>query len=420
MKAFAPLVGRQNTSTELCHALKSWVHEAGATVVGAMHVTCSDEAMQEGADAFRSAFAEALLPSLKHGLVAPFRVARLGGRYEWGAVRVAEANFATAGVGDGFKALIVKIDAHVSAEQSGSVWQFGTMARYGGESRYCGALAALLEGVRAPFVEDLETLYRSGEIDRLAVLRDPRRVDPALAPLFAAQVSARLQARLAAHEIQDHTPRTPTLYLIVHGTALNRKGPDAELTGGFHVIDRTGGQRGSGYIGLGDDPSRYRFESAGGRLGLADDRSCEVREPPNPRLQARARVRSLERVFLDAAQVQGSTGELKTAGGDERRLRAAAARLIELLEERSPVQAALLLLGEGALGVHHAYRLGQAGRKDLERHHARQALEEALETLESLSAERLARIARLLLEHHDPRRSGPVEFDPDPQQPRRA
>ena len=65
---------------------------------------------------------------------------------------------------------------------------------------------------------------------------------------------ARLQARAAAVDAQDHKPATPTVYVIAPAVTLNTMEADDELLCGLYLIDRRKGKRDDVYRGLGDDP----------------------------------------------------------------------------------------------------------------------------------------------------------------------
>ena len=118
VKAFidglAGLIGRERNLHDVNYALKVAARQLGPAVVGAMHITCSDEAEQESIDSFQASLARDLLPRLKFAARAPFRTSNLGGRYEWNSLRFAEHHFSTPASRSSFKVMLVKINAHVS------------------------------------------------------------------------------------------------------------------------------------------------------------------------------------------------------------------------------------------------------------------------------------------------------------------
>ena len=156
---FKQLVGCEYRLHDLNLVLRRYVRSLGAPVVGAMHITCADESEWECLSSFQRSFVNELLPELKFTQKAPFRLVNLGGRYEWGAIPVAEHHYATAEARCDFKVLLVKVNAHVAVEQAGPVFRFGKMRRYDSESVACGALHALMEGGDRPFLHDLREAF---------------------------------------------------------------------------------------------------------------------------------------------------------------------------------------------------------------------------------------------------------------------
>ena len=401
-------IGHEQALTDVCRELKFWAHSSGTSQVGAVYLSCSDESAQESAELFQRSFAQEMLPRLKHGLRAPFRLASPGARYEFGAVQVAEANFACADSSGAPKALLVKINSHVSVDRLGSEFRFGRMARYVEESHFCGALEALRTHSRLPFVAELGALFRSEGLDRIALLNDPKVVDLDHAPLLAAVCNARLQARCVTLDIQDFQPRSPTLYQIVHGVTLNRAGPDTELICGVYTIDRTGGNAPDRYHGLGDDPSQYRVSFEHGKLLVVDDQVDRPRAARDHRKLALESARShpwpatledprLAELRADVQNNQHHTGPYARAG---------LFTLITILIELAPLPTALVLLGEGLVAIHHAHRLNQCADIGKQEAAARSVLEDTRSRLDQLSPERARELLERLLPGHARRRSG--------------
>jgi hypothetical protein len=264
-------IGVESDLAQVAWSLRDVAQSIRAGVVGGYHVTCSDEAESEGARTFQRLFVEQLLPGLKPDVRAPFRTANLGSRYEPGAIRVAEENFAAAESQAGAKLLVVKINAHVGVRPAGDGFEYGWIERYERPSACCGALARLLKDERLPAVDELREMFRSGGTDRLAVLQDPGRVPAPHRALLAAVVNARLQARRAAEDIQNSRPKTPTTFLVVPCVSLNRPGPDTELVIGEYGIDWTGPTATVVYQGLGDNPAAYRVRHEFGRVHVEDE-----------------------------------------------------------------------------------------------------------------------------------------------------
>lgn len=240
-------------------------------VVGALHVTCADESEWECIDSFQRCFVNEMLPDLKFGQKTAFHLSNLGGRYEWGAIPVAEHHFATAESHHAFKVMLIRVSAHVATEGNGRAARFGRMRRYDTQSTACGALHALLAGGDKPFLHDLREAFESEGRDRLAMLLDESRVAPTCRGLFVAVVNARLQARRAELEIDRHEPASPTLYLIASCVTLNRPEQDTELLCGLGTIDHRSPAKTIEYLGLGDDPTRYVLHDDPERVRVSDD-----------------------------------------------------------------------------------------------------------------------------------------------------
>jgi hypothetical protein len=271
MQRVAQLLGREADVDTVGRALYADAGEFQASIVGGVLVTCSDESERQVRDAFQRNFAEHLLPSLKFGERSFFRLANLGGRYETGAVGIAQQHYSTDPAGKGFGLLVVKVNSHVCVERDGDGYRFGRMKRYDTDSVYCGALHAMLDRSDLPFAKQLATTFRSGGLDRLELLDDETRVAPEHRSLLVAVTNSSLQAGLTAADIEAARPAQPTLFVVVHGVVLNKKQKDAEIVCGIHHIDwRTDGPT-RAYHGLGDDPSRYRVDNATAPLTIEDE-----------------------------------------------------------------------------------------------------------------------------------------------------
>ena len=96
MRRIQDLLGREVNLDACNRALRDFAQSQRASVVGAVHVTCSDECEREAVESFQQWVVDALLPELKFSARSAFRSANLGARYEWGAVRIAEEHFASA------------------------------------------------------------------------------------------------------------------------------------------------------------------------------------------------------------------------------------------------------------------------------------------------------------------------------------
>jgi hypothetical protein len=271
MNRITKLLGREADIDEVGRSLYADAAEVRAAIVGGMLITCSDESERQGRNAFQRNFAEHLLPSLKPGERSFFRLANLGGRYETGAVEIARQHYLPDDDAKGYGLLVIKINSHVSAEDDGDGYRFGRMKRYGADSVYCGALHAMLDGSDLPFATDLAATFRTGGLDRLALLADEARVAPEHRSLFVAMTNASLQALRTVDDVAASRPTRPSLFVVVHGVILNKKQKDSEIICGIHRIDWRTDEPERTYNGLGDDPSRYRVRSAYAPLIIEDD-----------------------------------------------------------------------------------------------------------------------------------------------------
>jgi hypothetical protein len=270
LSGFHALIGRETGIDDVSRALYKAIDELRAPVVGAMQVTCADESEREVIDAFQHSFAEHLLPSLKFGERAVFRIANLGARYEKGAVRIADDHYAGAKGADDFMVLVIKINSHVAAPATPGGRQFGKMERYGTESAYCGALNALLHGSELPFADDFRSAFASGGKDRLPALLDRARTDPETVAVIAAVINTRLQAERALEDVLEEPPPTPTRFFIISSVTLNRRGKDTEIVCGIHDVDYLGETPTVDHNGLGDDPAGIRVRVEDGAVLVTD------------------------------------------------------------------------------------------------------------------------------------------------------
>ena len=266
------LIGTETDLARLSGTVQELARTVGASVVGAYHVTCSDEAEWECVESFHQSFAESLLPALKPGRRAAFHTINLGARYETGAIHVAEAHFATEESSAEPKLMVVKINAHVGVRQTGEGPEYGWLDRYHLLSPCCGALGALLGGSDLPGVRELADTFASDGKDRLAVIQDANVVPEQHRALVAAITSAALQARRAVADIEHRRPTTPTRFLVLPCVTINRPGPNTEVLVGRYEIDWTGQAAATDYEGLGDDPAGYRIEHEHGRLCVQEGR----------------------------------------------------------------------------------------------------------------------------------------------------
>lgn len=406
MEGFRDFVGHERSLQDVSRALHAGATSLRTRDVGAMHVTCADESEDECVEAFQQGFVRYLLPRLKFARHSAVRLATLGGRYEWGAVRTAHEHYA-AGPGGGDPLLmLVKINAHVSAEVSRGRRQeprFGVFSRYGAESRCCSALAALLEDTRMPFAEDLREVFQSEGVDRIATLVDPERVDQRYRPLYASIVSARLQMRKVVLDIQDFATDRPTYFAVVGCVTLNRPERDTELACGLYVVDGRRGGRDATYFGLGDDPSRYEATFLSGRLTVRDGNLGQERRGRDHRALAleewrRRAPQTPELGDNRLERIQRDMTEGKHRGGRHAKALLGAALLV--LGEVAPIPAAVLLFAAGAVKVHHAFRIHRLTRDLAGSDDARRILNELHAKIDQLDSDRAEVLLEMLMKEY--------------------
>jgi len=413
-------VGRERSLRELAQMLSFDVRTRGG-LVGALHVTCADEAEAECAEAFQQGFVQYALPALKFARRSALRLSNIGGRYEWGVVRMADTHFALPkGAAPQPRLFVLKINAHMALEEVGAVvgadadghaWDgeraihFGQWTRYGCRSTCCGALDSLLHGGHEPWVEDLREAFASEGRDRLAALDDEQAVEPVYRPLYTALVSARLQARKAVLDIQDYTPAWPTEYLVLACVSLNRHERDTEILCGVYTVER-GNESDPEvtYVGLGDDPGKYRLRFQNRLIQVTDDQigsaragrdhralvrsEWQARRAPQPRHRHEER---LEQIRHDVEHGRHR---------HDQHARALLRMALPILAEVMPASAAVILFTEGAVGIHHAFRAHRLAREMGGSEDARKILAEVHERIDRLEPERAAALIELLMHEY--------------------
>ena len=410
MERLHQLVGNERSLTEVAQALHFSALSLSPGTVGAMLVTCADESEYECVEAFHRGLVQYLLPSFKFARRSALRLANLGGRYEWGAIRTAEQHFSAAAPRDTFTLMLIKINAHVACEDLGvsrgpsalGELRFGTWKRYDTDSPCCGALTALLKGADEPYATDLREAFRSESRDRLATLLNEQEVDSRHRLLFAAMVSARLQARKAVLDIQDYVPVNPTCFLVMPCVTLNRHGRDSEIVCGLYSIDGREGGSDATYFGLEDDPAAYKVDMRNGRLSVSDEDSASVRTGRDHRLLAR---QAWERQAASTAEVLEDERLQRTRRDVERNLhrqhhhaKMLLRTALPVLAQLAPVPVALLMFAEGAVGIHHAFRIHHLMQELEDSDEAVAILDEIHDSIDSLEPDRAEALIELLMQ----------------------
>ena len=392
------LIGVEHRLDEVNYALKFAVRGVRPAAAGAHHVVCSDETERPCVESFQRCFVADMVPRLKPGCHSAFRTANLGARYEWHSLRVAEAHFATPATRESFKVLVVKLNSHVAACKHEGKRTYGNLCRYKVDSTACGALHALMAGEQGPFADELRSQFDADGLERLKLLNDV--VPDEVRSLSAAIASARLQARSAALDAQDHKPASPTVYVIAPAVTLNTTEADDELLCGLYVIDRRKGKRDDIYRGLGDDPTEYRIAHRGGKLHVSDGHIQTVRQARYHReLIGKALRDSGKHKLVKDARVNKILATAKGHSDSDRNAqlaRVAAKGLLLLLAETSPVTAALLLFAQGASGIYHAHRAHQLARDMGNTARARRMLADLHERIDSLPPDEARNVLEVL------------------------
>ena len=389
MDKLKEILGTEISLDEIPHRLRRIADELSPSVVGALHQTCADESEHECAEAFQQGVSRRLLPSLKFGEYAPFRIANLGSRYEWRSARLAENHFAIPGEKGQFKLMILKINSHVSKDGEG---RYGIGQRYDILSHYCGALHALRTGAKEPFTEILREDFLSEEVPRLRLIEE--RIDEPFRPLAAALVNARLQARKAVLELQDFRPATPTIFLVLPCVTLNVPRRDNEVLCGYYVIDRRDEFKDE-YVGLGSDPSRYVIRHERSHLIVTEKEGFEDRPARNHREMAR-------KGWIDAKPFSDEQlREARTSPDLSRVAKPLLKGLVYGVGSSLGVPTALFLFAEGLVGIHNAWRahrlLKEAGTDE----DVQAILEEFGARLDALPEEKAERAVQALLSQYD-------------------
>jgi len=399
------LIGGEHDLDHVCRALKRFAFRMRPTAFGGVHQTCADEAELECREAFRNHFIQDFQPSLKGWKREPFTIANLGARYEWGAIGVAETHFATPRAKKGFKLMMVKINSHVGVMPGIDGPTYGAINRYEVGSTCCGALANLLDDDgEGPYFDALSEIFTSEGIDRLAALRDIELIDPNLRDLLAAVVNARLQARSAIVDIQHHDHDGPTLYLVLPCVTLNRPHRDMELVCGLYVADmRHGaGENKVEYTGLGDDPTAYQVTQERGKLRVEDIEMGSCRAARDHR------DRVLNTWMGQAREPVSATPEMEDLLGrvtrkehhDHEKAKLMLKAMLPVMTVVAPIPLAIVLFGEGVVGIHHLYRAHRLAMNMTGDEEARRVLAEVEALVDQLSPERARNVVEMLAGHY--------------------
>jgi hypothetical protein len=387
-----------------------------------VHVTCADEAEAECAEAFQQGFVQYLLPPLKFARRSAMRVSNLGGRYEWGAIRLADLHFTPPGTPASPRLMVVKINAHVALEptnrsvapragaaDAATVWEgergfrLGAWTRYGRDSPCCSALHSLLHGGHEPWVEELREAFDSEGKTRIAALNDAQAVDPAFRSLFAAIVSARLQAPKAVLDIQELQPASPIRFIVLPCVTINRHERDTEILCGVYAIDDSP-DKAVTYFGLGDDPRAYRVRLQNHQMQVTDDELGTKRAARNHRAVVRSEWkarRGSQRAAIDDPRLERIRDDVaRNKHRHHQHARTLLRMTLPILAQAMPVPAAVILFAEGAAGIHHAFRAHRLARELSGTEEARKILAEVHDRIDQMDPAKAEALVELLVREY--------------------
>jgi hypothetical protein len=296
---------------------------------------------------------------------------------------------------------VIKVNSHVGIIEGSEGDRFGLLRRYDRDSSCCGMLNALMSGRPVPSINELHDEFNAENPNRLATLLDENKVDPKFRPLYAAIVSARVQARKVVLDIQDYKPLTDTVYLVIPCVTLNRSERDTEIVCGIYSLDSRESDQAAHFVGLGDDPADYHIELAHQRYTVTDSQIGARRKArdhrrmvaerwrkqatdPHPKLNDE-RMKRLRKDVLENKHRHHHHGKLM--------LRA----LLTLLAEAAPIPAAMLLFGHGLVGIHHAFRVHKLSRKLAGKEEARNLLADVHQKLDHLEPDQAEAMVDLLM-----------------------
>lgn len=393
-------VGRESHMSDLSRALVRVVSSARASHVSTLHVTCSDGLERERSRDFIDMVARDITPAGDRGW-APLRTANLGGRYEWGSGAVSFSHFD--GPDDHLQ--VVQCNAHVGVIRHADGPHFGFYERGPRDSMTCGALSLLLAGQSGPFLDELREAFASEGKDRVRLLRD--HVAPEHRVLYAAVVNARLQARRALLDLAQPVPAGgvgPDRLLIVAAVTFNQRGADHELCVGHYAGARNpDGTLAAVWTGLGDDPTRYRYEHTLSGVHITQDGPLRrvARGPGAWRAEAAA---ALAAELASAPEPEAaSTGDAPVAVRPEEVPRTLDARALATLDQLDAllndpdhpwtslaakgaclaltevlaVPAVVSLFAGGALAANHSFRMRRIARGEAAEHEVDELAHEA-------------------------------------------
>jgi hypothetical protein len=223
-------------------------------------------------------------------------------------------------------------------------------------------------------------------------------VDPAFRALAAAVVSARLQARKALLDIQDRAAASPACWLVVPSVTLNRAERDTEILCGVYFLNAAESGVAPRYQGLGDDPAGYRIRLNVHGLTVEDDHLSQMRPGRDHRAIVRERLGGLMPAATADERLERLRSDVSADRHHDHRHAQSLHRIaLPIMAEIAPVPVALLLFAEGAVSIHHAFRIDRLARELEGSEEAREILEEVHARVDHLDPDRAEALVELLV-----------------------
>lgn len=253
ISALEKVIGHELELGQLSTTISHTIATSPAATVGAVHVTCADEAQHRVIEKVQELIIEPHVTPMASGQRTAFRLVNLGGYHETGALGIAEDHWAGAhDPATGPKLMFVRVDAHVGVDDDPAAEPiYGHFVRFGRPSVACGALAAILHGHAMA--------GGGGFVDHHVRARRILEAFPEHNRMLAAAICrAELSAADCRNEILTSVSHdTPTVWLIVATVTLNHSDRHASMLTSVTVIDPDLAET---TTSLGVDPERYRID----------------------------------------------------------------------------------------------------------------------------------------------------------------
>jgi hypothetical protein len=185
----------------------------------------------------------------------------------------------------------------------------------------------------------------------------------------------------------------------VPAVTINRPERDTEIVCGVYLLDGRDGGREATYSGLGDDPSAYVTRVANGRLAVSDDHLGRVRAARDHRATALSVLRTHAKTAGTPADARLERLRHDIAHNKRQQHhhgRSLLRMALPVLAEVAPIPAAILAFGDGAVGIHHAFRIHRLARKMEGDADARKILAELESRIDTMDHDRAEALVELL------------------------